>query len=509
MKRVFFTVAALMLLICALSITAQAKDVYLEPIPDELKVENDTATHFIVFEEEKYFSGSGSTVYGLNSAKIAADMFSAKIDTGKIGTEYLTRFNFPAKLGSNTVTYVNLNAIKANTYFKDVCGYVQLAGTVSQVNDMSQSIAQLRCIDFGEDSRVTSIPTMFAANANKLMSVKNLPSSLTVVGKQAFNNCYGAFRGELYLNATSIEESAFNNAVSNVTHLVFGPNVRSIGKQAFSVRTIEFSPFFAPSGRTVAIKSIEFLCDVSKVAFYQQGADTGAFYFSLNTARTPYSKLTCIILSHPDNAALVKEGSVFNDFMPSNVTVLFNDEDGADDFVYASHTYGAPRISYDSYLENGSRISSCTACGAQTAQSVAPLFECLGYSTAEKGSGSIMLGFIVNLELLKEYEASTGKEISYGVYAVSKERLGQNTVFNSSGKAADGVVYKDLSDNIFSCIGIKVTGIDVSEHKDVKLAMGVYATKHEGASKGINYLQAAKPQNGELYSFISYSEIKE
>lgn len=177
-KKILLFVALASILICTFAIAVSAKSVYLEPIPDELKVDRDTATHFVVFEEEKYFVGSNGTISGLNNENMKADMASAKIDATKIGKEYLTRFNFPAYFDGKLVTYVNLNSIKTNEYFKHTCGYVRLAGKVNQVHDMHECTNQLRCFDFGENSQVTVIPFCFMQGASKMMLVKNFPRNL-------------------------------------------------------------------------------------------------------------------------------------------------------------------------------------------------------------------------------------------------------------------------------------------------------------------------------------------
>ena len=121
MKKI--TVFALMLSVLALvfAVGIFAKDVYLEPIPDELKVTGDTATHFVVFEEEKYFSYSGGTISGLNNSVMEEDMSAAGIDASLIGSTYITRFNFPAYCGGTLITYVNLNSVKTDKYFKETC----------------------------------------------------------------------------------------------------------------------------------------------------------------------------------------------------------------------------------------------------------------------------------------------------------------------------------------------------------------------------------------------------
>ena len=316
-KKILLFLAIMSMLVCALAISVSAQSVYLEPIPDELKAENDTFTHFVVFEEAEYFVSSDNTISGLNGDKMDADMASAGIDKSKIGTEYLTRFNFPAYVGENLITYVNLNSMKTHKYFKNVCGYIQLEGTVNKVHDMNECVSQLRCIDFGENSQITVIPLCFANQAKRMASIKNFPRNLTSVGGSAFDNCYGAFKGELYINAETIGSTAFNNAISHVTHLILGPNVQSIGTQALTVLFAryhhnEIPDFYAPTDIKPALVSIEFQCDVSQIKFATQGNNSGAFYFPVSTGRTPYEKLTSIILSHPNNAKNVTENSIFN-----------------------------------------------------------------------------------------------------------------------------------------------------------------------------------------------------
>ena len=497
------TVFALMLAVVALvfAVGIFAKDVYLEPIPDELKVTGDTATHFVVFEEEKYFSYSGGTISGLNNSVMEEDMSAAGIDASLIGSTYITRFNFPAYCGGTLITYVNLNAIKTNKYFRGVCGYVQLAGTVNKVHDMNECTTQLRCIDFGKDSQVSVIPLMFCPNSRKLLSIKNFPRNLTSVESQAFNGCYGAFRGELYLNATTVNDLAFNNAISNVTSLILGPNIKTLGRQSLCVRLNEFSSFYYPNDGLIAIKSIEFQCDVSKVNFYAQGVDIGVFYFPVNTDRSPYSHLKCIVLSHPDNASKVVEGSVFNDFTAEGVTILFNDRDGLDDFVTTSHSYSSSEVYYESYLKEGEFRAICDKCQRKEATSIPAFFTCLGYSKNLNG-GDVVLGFAVNKSAVNEYAPES---FSYGLFAASKTKLRGEYAFDNNGEARDGVIKADMTKAVYDIIQIKVTGLITDDYKNAQLALGAYVI--EGEDVKISYLQGQAPENEDKYYFVSYSQL--
>ena len=106
------------MLVCLFAITASAKEAYLEPIPENLLWENDTVTHFIVFDDEKYYTGSGSTLNQLNVEKIEESLASLGISSADIGKPYLTKFVFPAYLNGTLLTYIDVNSsIKTNKYF--------------------------------------------------------------------------------------------------------------------------------------------------------------------------------------------------------------------------------------------------------------------------------------------------------------------------------------------------------------------------------------------------------
>ncbi|MBE6664291.1 MAG: hypothetical protein E7602_07325 [Ruminococcaceae bacterium] len=525
-KKIFLSIVLALAFVCLFAMGALAKDVYLEEIPDELKVgESDTITHFVVFEEEKYFTASGSTISALNTSVMSEDMASAGIDETKIGTEYLTRFNFPSHMGGTLITYVNLNSIKSDLYFSKggngVCGYIQLAGTVNKVHDMNQRTQQLRCIDFGENSQITEIPYCFAAYSTKLMSVKNFPKNLTTVGGEAFNNCYGAFRGELYINAQTIGSNAFNNAISNVTRLVFGPNLKSIANQALCVRLAEITAFYKPDDGKVAIEYLEFQCDVTQVSFAQQGNDKGSLYFIGGNARSPYSKLSEIILSHPNNASKIVEGTtVFNDFTAEGVTILLNDSDGLDDYVYASHKMTAanscfgvcercglekmldnPEHQYGAYVyqtEDGEAIlytddiyvySECSVCQTNLlVEKIDKIFTALGYSSEEGEDSSMLIHRVkVNHDSLEKYQDMSADVVKYGVaVAIANEKKTDSLITvdeNGSIAYTQGAIVMNFTDAKYSNVEIILMGINKN--------VNIYCSAYIVGNYGVRYISGA------------------
>ncbi len=482
MKKSLIFVLLVALIMCVLVVSASAKTVYLEEIPEELKIPNDTATHFVVLEDEAYFTGSGSTINGLNTDKITEDMTSAGIDTSKLGTEYLTKLIIPSTFGGSTVTAVGFNgAFKENTYFWGKVGYIRMPGTVATVTDMNQATEQLRYFDFGENSQVTEIPFCFMSSSTEIMLIENFPRNLTTIGEQAFNCCYGAFRGELYLNAKTINVSAFNNSLSFVTKLILGPNTQNIGRQSLCVRLSEVPDQCEPADHAVSITEIVFECDVSAVTFANQGNDTGSFYFTGNT-RSPYSKLEKIVLAHPNNEKAYFEGAIFNDFTADGVTILFNDSDGLDDYVTVYHSFDTPKgISYTSLLQEGVKTTECSKCGATTEDKVNPVFEFLGYSyKLSSTNGGLACGYKVDKDALEQYISLSGKEIEFGLVMFNPNSDGarnSEVVFKNGSLAfTEKALQIKIEDIKYSIINILVNGFS-DESADVELVIAFYVNE--------------------------------
>ena len=499
-KKILLTLVMIAVLVCAMLCVASARDAYLEEIPEHLLFSDDTVTHFIVFDDEKYYTGNGSTLNGLNVENIESALESLNITSDMIGDgkTYLTKFVFPAYLNGTLLTYIDVNTtIKTNKYFSNVCGYVSFPGTMTKTHDMNQRVEQLRGIDFGENSQLTVIPYCFANRATRLKEVKNFPTAkLEIIEGDAFNSAKYAFCGELVINAKTIKQSAFNNATTFVTSLIFGENVERIETQAFSVRSGE-TGLGSPH-----LEYIEFKSDVSSIVT----TSYGPFYFELGgNSRSEYTSLKCIILSHEDNKRAIANGATtFNDIAPSSYIRFLLDE--TKEFIYPSHEIGYENatISYESFLENGTLTGYCTRCNKAETVSTDPLFVCLGYSAPMSGEAGIAIGYLVNNVAVAKYEEITGKSITFGVYAVAQQKLGSNDIFDENGNATVGVINADLSSYVFDAFEIKIVGF-AENQKDIKLSLGAYVTED---GKTYSYLQSDKA--GELvgnYYAVTYNSV--
>ena len=134
------------------------------------------------------------------------------------------------------------------------------------------------------------------------------------------------------------------------------------------------------------------------------------------------------------------------------------------------------------------------------------LFTCLGYSAPEDGKGGIAIGYTVNNEAIKEYKEATGKTLKYGVFAVLQRNLKDKDVFAEDGTAAEGVISAEITNYEFAAFELKIVGF-TDEQKDTKLAMGAYTVVSDGETTEYSYMQAAKPNDGEKYSFISCKDL--
>ncbi|MBO5338541.1 MAG: hypothetical protein J6A96_02440 [Clostridia bacterium] len=506
-KKLLLSLFLVLTFVCVFAVGVFAKDAYLEEIPSEWLYDGDTVSYFVVFEGEEYYTG-GTEINGLNSDNIESQLSKLNIQTSEIGTKYLTKFVFPSTVNTNSVTYINFNSFKGHTYFSNVVGSIVLPSTITQVSDINERVGNLRHIDFGKDNGIAKIPYCFVNNALKLTKVDNFPTkNLQAIDGSAFNCCYYAFHDELVINATTVGAGAFNNAMSNVTGLVFGPNFNSAATQSFTVLIRELPSDLQTKVKEdgLALKYIEFQCDVTQLSSsFSVSPDatttTGAFYFGpynptgQGNGRTAYDNLECIILSHEKNQDIKSGVTTFASYTGKNI--YFKDLTGETEYVYTSHSYNAYNSCYqkcercdkivmkenpehnftNTFTDvNGNDISylntiyvhqKCTVCNTSvTSETIAPIFESLGYSVQEgEGAlGAVTHKVRVNITALTRYQELSGITLKYGVVAGIKTETSTGTLV---GIESDNVVSKensliaDVTGTSYSILELKLTNID-------------------------------------------------
>lgn len=164
----------------------------------------------------------------------------------------------------------------------------------------------------------------------------------------------------------------------------------------------------------------------------------------------------------------------------------------------------------DGYDKAGVRVYLCGLCANATVEdtsvSVDPAFECVGYSVSESGDNGIVLGYMVNNEVVDEINGIDGVTLKYGVFAVAQNRLGENEIFGEDGAAA-GVLYAYVWNQSFAMFELKVTGFTTDEQKGAKLAIGAFVELATGEETEFSYIQTGDAIDGENYYFASYNEM--
>lgn len=500
MKKKIFLIALMVLLFaCLFAIGVSAKDLYLEEIPDDLKIDGDTVTHFLVIEGEEYYGGGNGTVNAFNLNKISEEIAKLETEGGALnklgysasdlGTKFLTKLIIPGTYNGTTVTYVDINnsgAFKSQTYFKN-CGYLEYPSSMTKTNDGNDCNHQLRCIDFGENSQLAQIPYCYMNAASKLICLKNMPKNLTSIEESAFMACVrlqGDENGQLYIGAATVKYKAFDRAMKNVKSIVFGENVSSLASESFS-----------NDNGDPGVVYIEFKCDVSQVAFPANSTTvdhTGAFYFGTSSSqRNPYSNLKCIILSNPAQAGC--DGQTFRSV--SGQDVFFNDITGEDDFVYTSHamqslngcqescsrcaktrlkagavhenvyTFNSANGNEISYLNEIYVYSTCTVCGTGAHyETIDKIFIPYGYSVDEGGTtGGVTHKVKINIAAKNRYEQLSGAVVYYGVVAgiQGNDSTGNLVAYeNNEIVAKENAIAFDFTGTSYDILELKLTNIN-------------------------------------------------
>ncbi len=169
-------------------------------------------------------------------------------------------------------------------------------------------------------------------------------------------------------------------------------------------------------------------------------------------------------------------------------------------------------IEYTSYLENGRKIHTCQNSNCVHNETpyvinTLPLFVCQGYSAPENGDGGISIRYTVNATAIEEYTKATGATLSYGLFATTKQAIGNADIFDGEGNTINGAIALDITKADFAFLSLKMVGFDTEESKKVDFAIGAYVVTTENGLKKYSYLQQGTPAAGEKYAYIKYNDF--
>ena len=97
-----------------------------------------------------------------------------------------------------------------------------------------------------------------------------------------------------------------------------------------------------------------------------------------------------------------------------------------------------------------------------------------------------------------------GTVIKFGVFAVLKDRIGNQDIFAEDGSPLSETISAELTNHSIVAFELRLLGFD-GELRDIELAMGAYV--YESKKNAYSYLQFKSPDAGCKYHFSSYNEI--
>lgn len=166
------------------------------------------------------------------------------------------------------------------------------------------------------------------------------------------------------------------------------------------------------------------------------------------------------------------------------------------------HTYKTvPVLTYkNGYQQKGDRRYYCETCDAFEGGELEPLFKFLGYSVNRAGT-SICAGYIVDKELLKEYEEVNQTTINYGAICSID---GENTPLDTNGAvvSSSSTIKKSMKESSVPRFDVKMTTSSWEGIEDLKLVLCAYI--HE--KNAISYI-CNKDAPTEKTTYVTLNKI--
>ncbi len=453
----------------------------------------------------------------------------------------------------NCIVVANLRGLTFTTLpnqsyiglFEDsaIVQYVYLPVTIESIecNHFLRATSMKVC-DFPEDARYAFVNSNVFNGASALEEI-NLAGLTSVKGSQHFIGCTSLKRviGFEKSTITSLSEKMFQNC--GLLEIAIPNTVTTVGLALFygcsDLETVSFGAELTTLGKYDAVKLCPSLKTVYmpatvttiptatfegannvEVIFYTGGYDLAkAFQASAKDAKntqTHILEFTLIsageyeALTDKSGKYIVYDYSVCNAFYNDNHSVSSGVCTRCGKTVYCDDPNHNLKIdiSYENYSLEGTKSTICLDCdSAPLLTKVPALFTNKGYSAAEYAGGGMSIGFKVDKAAVTAYEEATGKTVSYGVFAVLADKIGENDIFDADGKALAGVIAADISGAGFDIFNLKIVGF-TGDQVNIDLAMGAYiGTSKDGATE-YAYLQDVTTEKNEKYYFASFNDVK-
>ena len=464
---------------------------------------------------------------------------SANIPVGSVITDTESQIQmsdgkiYPAYyfFNDSTTAKFKFDSVKksdGSAYTKGDIVKVEIPEGIVQFEDYNFTGGQCNLLEYVSfPSTVVTVTRQAFTNCSSLTSV-TIPDTVKTIGPRAFSACKALT--EVIISPTSqltiIESEAFKNTA--VQSFYFPNSLTTLGSAVFAYNeknSLTTLVNFENCAVTYIPKELFRQCGGLQTIKFPKGITeiNGSNLFSNCNIDTIYFPKTLQTISSPITAKSIGKvvfAALEGTLLPANfpTSTILEYANYCDVYCGSEHIE-SDEIIYTYIDENGNpngvkffstfKISSPCGrnCGDETIiKLIDPLFTCLGYSAPEDGRGGIAIGFTVNNEAIKEYEKATGKTLKYGVFAVLKDRLGDNDVFSKDGTVAEGAINADITSYEFALFELKIVGF-TDEQKDTKLAMGAYVAVTDDEGTEYSYMQGGEPNENEKYYFVSYNDI--
>ena len=440
------------------------------------------------------------------SNMVATNELTFSDDMTEIGADV---FHGCKKLSGTIVFPATLEIIKEEAFYGTAIVGVDFSKCVN-LTALEKAIFahcdSIEAIDMGACVSLTSLSNSFAENCDKLINVI-LPPNLETINEKSFAWCCELQSMVIPASCSLIGVEAFQYARKGQELQVFTLYIQS----NVNFDTSRYSVFNSSSAKVEFVLIGENVTAKSFIAANTYSHVTGATVVDYKGGENPWTYVPgqaitshTIIENYCSALALTGEHN-----SRDNPCVINCSSCGlASIKENPKHTLLITVDYKTGYDKAGTKLVSCTnhGCGYEEASNLAPIFVCLGYSASENSRGGIAIGFTVNNVAIREYEEATGKALKYGVFAVTKERLGNNDVFAKDGTVAEGVVNAEIKNCEFVVFALKLFGFTDAQ-KDIKLALGAYVSVTYEETTEYSYMQSGTPDENEKYCFASYNDI--
>jgi len=359
-------------------------------------------------------------------------------------------------------------------------------------------------IDLSACVSLKAINKNFIANSDNLTEVI-LPPNLETIPHKAFAHCYKLQSIVFPASVTYVADEAFHSTRKNQDIKTFTVYLQS------NVVFHETYPFRDSSAKIEYVLIGDGMTAESFIAANTFSGITGATVVDYLDPASPWTYTTgTSITNHTvvENycSALALTGEHLS--TPNPCVIVCSQCGLVVKRENPVHNEAVSIVYENGFDDVGSKITTCTneGCSHKVTEETKALFVCLGYSVPQNGAESVTIGFIVNNAGIDEYEALTDKTVAYGVFAVSKGKLGDNSVFSKDGVAAEGVLSFEIK-SAFAAFDLKVEGFTTEAQKNTELAIGAYVKVTDGGAYKYSYLQNSKPDGSDGYCFDSYNDI--